>query len=276
GPHAARGDRGAGRRAGRHAAHRRAHRPVRRHPRGDEGDLRLRPAAGGGAARPVLPRRHLRGGRPPPAGAGVAVDPQPGVVLPLHAQRQLPRLPHRRVPRAQGAARRPVQRRPAACPAGDGRPPERRLHAPQPAGPAAPHLTPRSPAPGARSPPAPPPPHPPRRGTTHDHTWGGRGRARRRSYTDGGREPLDDRRGGDVADTDTLLPEEQHTWSTITGLLTTLPAVLDAALGRAANLTYFEYTALAALAAAEGRTLSMSTLAHRTHGSLSRVSHVIR
>lgn len=79
-----------------------------------------------------------------------------------------------------------------------------------------------------------------------------------------------------MADTDTLLPEEQHAWSTITGLLTTLPAVLDAALGRAANLTYFEYTALAALAAAEGRTLSMSTLAHRTHGSLSRVSHVIR
>lgn len=73
-----------------------------------------------------------------------------------------------------------------------------------------------------------------------------------------------------------MLPEEQRAWSTMTGLLTRLPAALDAQLGQAAGLTLFEYTALSALARAKHRTLRMSVLAQRTHGSLSRLSHVMR
>jgi len=54
-----------------------------------------------------------------------------------------------------------------------------------------------------------------------------------------------------------------------------LPAALDAQLQRDAGLSHFEYQVLAGLSEVPGRTLRMSTLAARTHGSLSRLSHVV-
>lgn len=84
--------------------------------------------------------------------------------------------------------------------------------------------------------------------------------------------------GGDVATTHTqwLTADERQTWLTLTGMLTKLPAALDAQLTKDAGLTFFEYMVLAMLAEAPDRTLRMSALAERTSGSLSRLSHVVR
>ncbi|WP_420112734.1 MarR family winged helix-turn-helix transcriptional regulator [Pseudactinotalea sp.] len=73
-----------------------------------------------------------------------------------------------------------------------------------------------------------------------------------------------------------LTPEERQAWLALTGMLTKLPTALDAGMAKHAGLTYFEYMVLAMLAEESGGTLRMSTLAERTHGSLSRLSHVVR
>lgn len=72
-----------------------------------------------------------------------------------------------------------------------------------------------------------------------------------------------------------LTDDERKTWVALTGMLTKLPAALDAQMNRTAGLTFFEYTVLSILAEAPDRTLRMSTLAERTNGSLSRLSHVV-
>src|SRR5690606_35320721 len=81
--------------------------------------------------------------------------------------------------------------------------------------------------------------------------------------------------GGDMS-TRWLTPEEQRAWVALTGMLIKLPTALDAAMAKEAGLTFFEYMVLAMLAEEDDGTLRMSTLAERTNGSLSRLSHVVR
>ncbi len=64
-------------------------------------------------------------------------------------------------------------------------------------------------------------------------------------------------------------------WLALASLLVKLPAALDAQLQRDAGVSHFEYTVMAMLSQAEGRTLRMSDLAVFANGSLSRLSHVV-
>ncbi|WP_206673626.1 MarR family winged helix-turn-helix transcriptional regulator [Pseudactinotalea terrae] len=73
-----------------------------------------------------------------------------------------------------------------------------------------------------------------------------------------------------------LTEDEREAWVALTGLLIKLPTALDAAMAKAAGLTYFEYLVLAMLAEEGDGRLRMSILAERTNGSLSRLSHVVR
>ncbi|MFI7589322.1 MarR family winged helix-turn-helix transcriptional regulator [Spongisporangium articulatum] len=70
--------------------------------------------------------------------------------------------------------------------------------------------------------------------------------------------------------------DEQATWMPFAGLMTLLPAALDAQLQRDAGLNHFEYLVLAMLSETPGRTRRMSELALITNGSLSRLSHVVK
>ncbi len=70
--------------------------------------------------------------------------------------------------------------------------------------------------------------------------------------------------------------EERASWIAMVGVVFGLPAALDAQLQRDAGLTHFEYTVMAALSEAEGRSLRMSYLAGLANGSLSRLSHVVK
>ena len=60
--------------------------------------------------------------------------------------------------------------------------------------------------------------------------------------------------------------EERSTWIVLSGLLTTLPAALDAQLQRDSALTYFEYMVMVGLSGAPERTLRMSELARMASG----------
>jgi DNA-binding MarR family transcriptional regulator len=66
---------------------------------------------------------------------------------------------------------------------------------------------------------------------------------------------------------------ELAAWLALGGLMTRLPALLDAQLQRDADLTFFDYMVLASLSGAPDRTLQMSKLAAMTSASLSRLSH---
>ena len=70
-----------------------------------------------------------------------------------------------------------------------------------------------------------------------------------------------------------LTDEEQDAWRQLAGVMTRLPAVLDAQLQRDAGLTHFGYWVLAMLSEAPDRQLRMSELAARSNSSLSRLSH---
>ncbi|RSM73266.1 MarR family transcriptional regulator [Actinoplanes sp. ATCC 53533] len=59
-------------------------------------------------------------------------------------------------------------------------------------------------------------------------------------------------------------------------LLVVLPGELDGEMQRTAGITQFEYTVLAGLSEAPGRTLRISSLARFSQGSLSRMSHLIK
>jgi DNA-binding MarR family transcriptional regulator len=72
-----------------------------------------------------------------------------------------------------------------------------------------------------------------------------------------------------------LTPAERGAWVSLAGVLTKLPAALDAQLQRDAGLSHFEYMVLSGLSEAPGRTLRMSDLAELANGSLSRLSHVV-
>lgn len=70
-----------------------------------------------------------------------------------------------------------------------------------------------------------------------------------------------------------LSAEEQTAWRLLAGLVTRLPAALDAQLQRDAQISHFGYWVLAMLSEAPGRSLRMSELATRANSSLSRLSH---
>jgi DNA-binding MarR family transcriptional regulator len=72
-----------------------------------------------------------------------------------------------------------------------------------------------------------------------------------------------------------LTPDERAAWLALASVTLRLPAALDAQLRRDAGLSHFEYTVLAALSEAPGRTLRMSGLAVLAEGSLSRLSQVV-
>jgi DNA-binding MarR family transcriptional regulator len=70
--------------------------------------------------------------------------------------------------------------------------------------------------------------------------------------------------------------EERAAWLSLAGVVTLLPAALDAQLQRDAGLSHFEYMVLAMLSERPSRTARMSELAGLANGSLSRLSHVAR
>jgi DNA-binding MarR family transcriptional regulator len=78
-----------------------------------------------------------------------------------------------------------------------------------------------------------------------------------------------------VEDPRWLDEEEQQTWLALAGVLTWLPAALDAQLLRDSDVSHFEYQVLAMLSMSAERTLRMSELAGLANGSLSRLSRVV-
>lgn len=68
---------------------------------------------------------------------------------------------------------------------------------------------------------------------------------------------------------------EQQTWLALAGVLTRLPAALDAQLQHDAGISHFEYQVLAMLSMSPQHTLRMSPLAALAEGSLPRLSQVV-
>ena len=77
-------------------------------------------------------------------------------------------------------------------------------------------------------------------------------------------------------DTKWLDENELGAWVRLVAVLELLPGVLDTQLRRDAELTHFDYYALASLSDAPGKTLRMTSLAEQTNASLPRLSHVVR
>src|SRR3954447_26519992 len=72
-----------------------------------------------------------------------------------------------------------------------------------------------------------------------------------------------------------LTEEQQRVWRRLAAVVALLPAALEGQLQRDAELTHFGYWVLAMLSEAPARTLRMSELATRSHGSVSRLSHLV-
>ena len=70
--------------------------------------------------------------------------------------------------------------------------------------------------------------------------------------------------------------DERAAWLSLAGVVTLLPAALDAQLQRDADLNHFEYLVLAGLSETPDHSRRMSDLAGFANGSLSRLSHVAR
>ena len=69
--------------------------------------------------------------------------------------------------------------------------------------------------------------------------------------------------------------EERAAWLRLAAVVELLPGALDNQLRRDSGLTHFEYFVLAMLSEAPDHSLRMTALAHRTNGTLPRLSHVI-
>ena len=76
-------------------------------------------------------------------------------------------------------------------------------------------------------------------------------------------------------DTRWLDADERAAWLRLVAVVELLAGALDAQLRRDSQLSHFEYFVLAMLSEAPERRLRMTTLAHRTNGTLPRLSHVI-
>lgn len=72
-----------------------------------------------------------------------------------------------------------------------------------------------------------------------------------------------------------LTPQEQHAWRHFVGVMEVLSRRLDSQLQQDAQLSHFEYYALAMLSEAPQHTLRMTALAAQTDATLPRLSHVI-
>lgn len=72
-----------------------------------------------------------------------------------------------------------------------------------------------------------------------------------------------------------LRGDDLETWSALATVLEWLPAALDAALQRDADVTHFEYGILFALADSPQRSLRMAVLAGYANSSLSRLSRAV-
>jgi DNA-binding MarR family transcriptional regulator len=72
-----------------------------------------------------------------------------------------------------------------------------------------------------------------------------------------------------------LTAEEQGAWLALSSLVMKLDVALDTQLRRDSGIGHFEYTVLASLSEASGRTLRMSELAVLAHGSLPRLSQAV-
>jgi DNA-binding MarR family transcriptional regulator len=75
-------------------------------------------------------------------------------------------------------------------------------------------------------------------------------------------------------DTPWLDAEERAAWVRLAAVVELLPGVLDSQLRRDAQLSHFEYYALAMLSEAPQQTLRMTALAMLTNATLPRLSHV--
>ena len=69
--------------------------------------------------------------------------------------------------------------------------------------------------------------------------------------------------------------DQRRTWMALAGMMARLPGALDAQLQRDAQISHFEYMAMAGLSMAPERTLRMSALAAFAEGSLPRLSQVV-
>lgn len=78
-----------------------------------------------------------------------------------------------------------------------------------------------------------------------------------------------------MAETRWLTNDEQHAWRKLAAVTEMLPAALESQLQRDADLTHFGYWVMAMLSEAPNRSLRMSELAAMSHGSQSRLSHLI-
>jgi DNA-binding MarR family transcriptional regulator len=72
-----------------------------------------------------------------------------------------------------------------------------------------------------------------------------------------------------------LSDEQQRAWVKFIAVVELLPGVLDSQLQRDADVTHFEYFALAMLSEAPNRTFRMTELASKTNATLPRLSHVV-
>jgi len=79
-----------------------------------------------------------------------------------------------------------------------------------------------------------------------------------------------------MVNTPWLTEDERAAWVRLVAIVELLPGVLDAQLRRDADLTHFDYFALAMLSEARGRTLRMTELARRANATLPRLSHVVK
>jgi DNA-binding MarR family transcriptional regulator len=78
-----------------------------------------------------------------------------------------------------------------------------------------------------------------------------------------------------TVDTPWLDRRQLRAWIRLVAVLELLPGALDAQLRRDADMTHFEYYALAMLSEAPDRTLRMTELARQTNATLPRLSHVV-
>ena len=76
-------------------------------------------------------------------------------------------------------------------------------------------------------------------------------------------------------DTRWLTPDQLRAWKKFVAVVEILPGVLDSQLQHDADVTHFEYFAMAMLSEAPERTLRMTSLASATNSTLPRLSHVI-
>lgn len=72
-----------------------------------------------------------------------------------------------------------------------------------------------------------------------------------------------------------LSPNELDTWRYLASLTLSLPGGLEEAL-QCHGLNFFEYSMLAGLSDAPRHTMTMSSLAHLSNGSVSRLSHAAK